>query len=232
MAWQRAEQIAGWFTEAQARSLWQAAKRVLPPHVIVEIGSHEGRSTTILAAAAGDGVQIYAVDPFDDPTWGGGTEAWHHFHNNLRSAIDRDQVHPLRRLSHDAGREWERGAVGLLLIDGAHDYPTVLGDIDLWTPFVPVGGTVLIHDAYSSLGVTRAVLRRFLRNGEFLYRGSAGSLAHFDRVVSRGPRLAQTARMVGRLGWFSRNIVIKVALRQGWDWALPVLGHQGREMPI
>lgn len=72
-AWRAVSLIDGWLSESQGRALFEAARQVEAPNWIVEIGSHLGRSTVILALAARPGVKVHAVDPFDDPRWGGGT---------------------------------------------------------------------------------------------------------------------------------------------------------------
>ena len=56
-------EIGGWLTEAQARTLWDEARVVPAGALIVEIGSHQGRSTVVLAAAA-PRARVIAVDPF------------------------------------------------------------------------------------------------------------------------------------------------------------------------
>ena len=38
----------GWLTQAQGRALWDAVRRLGPGALVVEIGSHQGRSTIIL----------------------------------------------------------------------------------------------------------------------------------------------------------------------------------------
>ncbi len=48
--------------------------------------------------------------------------------------------------------------VELLYIDGAHRYAPARDDIRRWGDRVPPGGTLLIHDSFSSVGVTGAIL--------------------------------------------------------------------------
>ena len=55
--------VEGWMTDAQARRLWDGARRVAPGGRIVEIGSFRGRSTIVLASAAGRDVAVVAIDP-------------------------------------------------------------------------------------------------------------------------------------------------------------------------
>src|SRR5215470_6074280 len=72
-AWGVAEHIPGWLTRDQAKVLWEAVQRLPPGAGIVEIGSHQGRSTVVLGRAARDrGVRLTAVDPFVDGRMFGG----------------------------------------------------------------------------------------------------------------------------------------------------------------
>ena len=57
--------IDGWLTGDQARLLYDRAAALAPGAVIVEIGSHHGRSTIVLAKAAPE-AQIVAVDPYEE----------------------------------------------------------------------------------------------------------------------------------------------------------------------
>src|SRR3954467_11819409 len=58
-----AADVEGWLTEAQARRLWDAAERVPPGGLVVEIGSFRGRSAIVIASALGDGPGLVAIDP-------------------------------------------------------------------------------------------------------------------------------------------------------------------------
>ena len=73
--WQVASEIPGWLTEDQARLLWDTAASLPPNALLLEIGSHQGRSTVVLAAAGkAVGGHVVAVDPFvEGRLFGGGT---------------------------------------------------------------------------------------------------------------------------------------------------------------
>jgi Methyltransferase domain len=66
--WSRASAIEGWLTRDQAWVLFEAARSLPAGSTVVEIGSHQGRSTVVLAAALEVGSRLVAVDPFD-PGW-------------------------------------------------------------------------------------------------------------------------------------------------------------------
>jgi predicted O-methyltransferase YrrM len=210
-AWKRAELVPGWLTEAQAARLWQSASTVEAAAMIVEIGSHQGRSTIVLALAASErGARVTAIDPFIEGRLFGGRSSQAKFERNVSDSGLSTTVDLIPRPSQQARIDWT-GEIGLLFIDGKHDYWTVTDDL-LWQQHVPVGGFVLIHDAFSSIGVTVAVLRHVLPSTRLRYVDRIGSLARFE--VGR-PSRRDRARIVGELPWWIRNILIKVALRIG-----------------
>lgn len=231
-AWALASRIEGWLSREQAIVLADAARAVPAGASIVEIGSHHGRSTVVFARAKRGSVQLTAVDPFDDPRWGGGESALVAFRANIEAAgLERD-VQVFRGTSQQAADAWHGGPVGLLYVDGAHDRTSVLSDLELWEPFVIDGGSVCVHDAFSSPGVTAAVLQRHLTNTSFRYQGSVRSLAIFRRErLSRAGATWNALRMTVRLGYFARNVMVKVALRRGWHGVLRFLRHTGPGSP-
>ena len=158
--------VGGWLSDDQALRLWTRALEVAPGGQIVEIGSFQGRSTIVLAAAAHDGVEVVAVDPHagndrgprEIEGYGAEAEADHElFHANLDGAGLHDRVRHVRAFSHDALGQVE-GPVDLLFIDGAHRFAPALADVREWGDRVVPGGTMLVHDAFSSVGVTLALL--------------------------------------------------------------------------
>jgi len=223
------EAIEGWLTEAQSKLLFSYAARLAPGDRAVEIGSHHGKSTVLLANALPERARLTAIDPFDDARWGGGAEAFDQFRANLEAGGVRDRVDVERAFSGDVARRWPADqAVRLLYIDGAHDVETASDDITRWQPFLTTDATILIHDAFSSVGVTRAILRELGRSNTYALKETVGSLAAFRR----GPvSVADRARLVGRLGYFSRNVAVKLALRRDQQWAARMLGHRGSHPP-
>jgi len=223
------EPIEGWMTERQAKLLFSSAARLTPGDRAVEIGSHHGKSTIILASALPEGAKLTAIDPFDDPRWGGGPAAFDIFTRNLEQAGVRDRVDLERDFSGNVARRWPTNKpVRLLYVDGAHDVKTASEDITLWQPFLTPDATILIHDAFSSVGVTHAILRELATSKEYALKETAGSLVAFQR----GPVAAiDRARLVGRLGYLARNVAVKLALRRDQRWAARALGHRGSHPP-
>jgi predicted O-methyltransferase YrrM len=216
-----AREIEGWLTDEQARVLWDRAGALRPPATLVEIGSYHGRSTIVLARAAAEGVAFVAIDPHAGNDRGPqeirGTDAEGEAdHRTFLANLDRggvgQVVRHLRLPSQDALRE-VAGPVDLLFVDGAHRYAPARDDIARWGARVAPGGTMLVHDAFSSLGVTLALLRVLVGSGGWRYLGRTRSLAEYRREPVRGAaRLGNAGRQLAQLPWFARNLAVKLAL--------------------
>lgn len=210
--------VEGWMTDEQARRLFERARALAPPATIVEIGSYRGRSAIVLASGAADGVQVVAIDPHAGNDRGPqqieGSSAEGDadnaaFRENLSRAGVAERVTHVRLPSQDALAEVS-GQVELLYVDGAHRYAPARDDIARWGARVAPGGTLLIHDSFSSVGVTLAIFRLLAVSGEWRYVGRSGSLAEYRREPVARPR--NFARQAAELPWFLRNLVIKVLL--------------------
>lgn len=222
LAWSRAEPVDGWLTRDQARLLFDEAGRV-GSGPIVEIGSHLGRSTVVLASAAD---RVVAVDPFP-PDWRyGRADTAERFIANVEHAGVADRVDLHRAASADVLGEWST-PIRLLYVDGKHDARSCLTDLR-WTRFLSPGDRFLVHDSFSSLGVTLALLWRLVTDHRSRYLGRTGSLALFE--VSR-PTVRDRLRVLGELPWFARNLVVKVLLRLRLRRLARLLGHHDAADP-
>jgi predicted O-methyltransferase YrrM len=208
-AWTAAEPVAGWLTRDQGRSLWDAARGVRAGGRTLEIGSHQGRSTVVLATAAKDaGNTVVAVDPFVAGRMFGGPATRTRFEKNLAAAGVSDVVELIARRSTDLRASWT-DPLAMLYIDGKHDYWTVRDDLR-WVEHLSAGAPVLVHDSFSSIGVTLGLLLHVLPGRRLRYLGRTGSLARF----TVGPPSARDRlRILGELPWFARNVAVKIALR-------------------
>jgi predicted O-methyltransferase YrrM len=233
--------VDGWMTEAQGRRLFAAAARCPPGGRIVEIGSFRGKSTIVLATAAPGGVEVVAIDPHAGNDRGPqellGFEAEAAddraaFDANLRAAgVD-------GRVRHVSSRsEAAHGAVDdpidVLYIDGAHRYAPARRDIAEWGRRVADGGTLLIHDSFSSIGVTLAILRELSGGRRFRYIGRTRTLAEYRADLAGGARARSTnlVRQLGQLPWFAKNVLLKVALSLGLGKIVRRLGGRPPEWP-
>lgn len=143
------ENVDGWLYEPEALFLHDLARGVRVG-CIVEIGSYRGRSTIMLAQGARKaGAIVYAIDPHLEAIDGIATYSAADrdvFIENIQKAGLTDIVRKLDMTSSQAVEGW-RESIGMLWIDGAHDYESVKQDVKLWTPHVIDGGIVAFHDS-------------------------------------------------------------------------------------
>jgi predicted O-methyltransferase YrrM len=218
-AWAAVADVGGWMTEGQGRALFEAAAACPTGGRIVEIGSFQGRSTIVLAMGSDPSVEVVAVDPHAGNDRGpqeiegfvAEAEDDHsRFETNLEAAGVRDRVTHLRRFSDDALDDVD-GPIDVLYVDGAHRYGPALSDIRQWGAKVNDGGTLLIHDSFSSIGVTLAIVRELVPSRRFRYVGRSRSLAIYraDASTNRG---RSVVRQLAQLPWFAWNVTRKVLI--------------------
>jgi predicted O-methyltransferase YrrM len=218
-------QIDGWMSTDQLARLYRIAATRTAGDQIVEIGSFRGRSTIALAGAAPDGVSIVAIDAHAGNDRGpreiSGFEseaADDHdvFVSNLEAAGVADRVRHLRQFS-EAAHPSVDGTIAVLLIDGAHRYTPARYDIRTWGARVQRNGTMVIHDSFSSVGVTLAIGRELIFGNRFRYVGRSRSLAEYRADLGDGhaDRFENAIHQLAELPWFAKNLVIKALLTAG-----------------
>jgi predicted O-methyltransferase YrrM len=235
-----AADVEGWMTPDQARLLWDCAGAVPAKGRIVEIGSFRGRSMIMLASAAPDGVELVAIDPHIGTDRGPqeivttealGQSDIEAFQANLAAAGVADRVRHVRELS-SAAQDAVDDPLDLLYIDGAHRFGPARADIVDWGRRVRSGGTLLVHDSFSSIGVTLALLTSITWSGQWRYVGRKQSMAHYRRDRLRGvERLTNPLRQLAQLGWFARNVVVKGLMVAHLGRFTRLLGHDGETWP-
>lgn len=227
-AWESVAEIPGWLTEGQARMLWDAVLRLPAGATVVEIGSHQGRSTVVLGHAARSvGARVVAIDAFVDGRLFGGASTRELFEANVAAAGLDDVVELVVGYSTRLRPEWTR-SFDLLYVDGKHDYWTYVDDLR-WSAHLPPGGEILVHDCFSSIGVTAGTLHKVLLGSRFRYLDRSRSLARF---TVRRPDLADRARVVRQLPWFVGNVFLKVLLRLRLRAVAGWFGHHGPYDPF
>lgn len=147
--------VWGWFSEEEAGLLLSTVSRALrelPGNcAVVEIGSYLGRSTVLLASAVHDlrpHGQVVAIDPHAGVVsiaggLGHGVPTYEAFCANVVAAGLQDTVCAIRQCSTDVS--WDQ-PIGLLFVDGLHDYESVSADFGNFERCIVPGGLVAFHD--------------------------------------------------------------------------------------
>jgi predicted O-methyltransferase YrrM len=235
--WTAASRVEGWLTRAQGERLWRAAAGVREGGRIVEIGSFRGRSAIVLAAAAPEGSAVVCIDPHLGSDRGPqelradhalGEQDHAAFRANLARAGVAGQVHHVRERSQ-AAHGAVAGPIDVLFVDGAHRFGPARADLRDWGAKVAPGGRLLVHDAFSSVGVTAALLRTVVFDPGWRYAGRDGSLAEWVRGRRESPR--QVAEQLAQLGWFARNLAVKALILARLRPAARLLGHRDGPWP-
>jgi predicted O-methyltransferase YrrM len=233
--------VEGWMSPSQGATLYESARNCRADGTIVEIGSFRGRSTIVLATAADPSVDIIAIDPHAGNDRGpqeiagfADEAADDHsvFLANLAAAGVDDRVRHIREFS-DTAFALVEGPVDVLYIDGAHRYAPALADIESWGERVADGGTMLIHDSFSSIGVTLAILRSLVFGSRFRYVGRARSMTIYRADMGGQPvaRVKNAARQLAQLPWFAKNVALKVLLTLKLGKAYELAGKTPPEWP-
>lgn len=239
--WQVVAGVEGWMSHDQGLALFDAARACPGGGRIVEIGSFRGRSTIVLASAAAPDVEIVAIDPHAGNDRGPreldgyAAEASADltaFRANLERAGVAGRVTHLRMRSDEALDHVDK-PIDVLYVDGAHRYGPASADVRDWAREVADGGMLLIHDAFSSIGVTGAIARNLLLGRRFRYVQRVRSLAVYraDLEPVWWARARNAARQFAQLPWFVRNLALKLALTLGLGRLLARAGRRAPEWP-
>ena len=184
--------VEGWLTDEEADLLIAATAHVLstfpPSHAVVEVGSYCGRSTVVLAsvvAVLSPLARVHAIDPHEGEVGGTdvGIEAtiptFDRFCANLARADLDAHVVVVRQRSYEV--DWD-GRIGLLLIDGLHDYGNCARDFGHFQPWLVEGGYVAFHDYEDYPGVT-AFVDHLRRTRAYAWVERAGSMVVLRRTA-------------------------------------------------
>jgi hypothetical protein len=183
--------IAGWLEPDEGRLLAGAASwavRATAGLPIVEIGSFAGRGTVLLASIAKraqPAATVFAIDRFDGVVGEAGIRLYRtgttlsDFEANVAATGVGDSVEAIA--GQPARIPWDR-RIGLLVVDGLHDYASVSGDFRHYSSWLAPNGLVAFHDHASYYpGVVRFV-------GELLVSGRYDEVARAGSLIVLRPR--------------------------------------------
>lgn len=125
----------------QSEELYRLAKQ--SEKAVLEVGSYRGKSTACLAWGSKDGnkVPVITIDPFT--CHGTVEDNFNLFKDNIKKAGVEDIVTPIPKTSDKAEVKDE---LGLLFIDGSHEYKWIKHDLLKFEPLVAKGGWICMHD--------------------------------------------------------------------------------------
>lgn len=193
----------GFMPADEGEALFAAAAQVAHLGPLVEIGSYQGRSTILLAAAARSaGTHVVTIDHHrgseeHQPGWA------YHDPSLVDPEVGRlDTLPTLRRTLHAAGLEdvvipvvgassvvahWWGTPLALVFIDGGHTQAAADADYDGWSPHLRPGGLLAIHDVFEDPDdggqAPFTIWRRALGSGDFRTHASVDSLRVLRRVA-------------------------------------------------
>jgi predicted O-methyltransferase YrrM len=162
----------GMMDEAKCRFLYDTVMHYSGRrHLIVEIGSFQGCSTTWLAAAGmRRGFEsLTAIDLFTGtPSWNQDIDTYDEFMRRMRVNRLDSFVKPIRGNSNDVVKTWPpEKKISVLHIDAGHEYEEVKTDIDHWIPLVDHDGIVIFDDYDSTHPDVKKAIHELLNGGGF-----------------------------------------------------------------
>ena len=221
-AWALAQGVPGWLKAGQARMLFDAVVALPDGATVLEIGSHQGRSTVVLGRAlrARSGTLV-CVDPFVDGRLFGGSSTRAKFEQNVSDAGHRGPGHPRGGVQHPPA-----AALVPRVRPALHRRQARLLDVHRRPA---LGG--LPARGRSGAGARRVLLDRGDPRGAGQgparpRRCATSSAATRWRCSRRRRRPPPTGRRVLReMPWWIRNVGIKVLLRLRLRRVAAAVGH-------
>lgn len=183
--------IPGWLEDVEAELLIAGAAYAIrggAARTLVEIGSHQGRSTVVLGAtirALSPESRLYAIDPHEgivgsaDARLNQGSPTYDAFTANIEKAGLAHLVEPVRSLSFET--PWTL-TINLLFIDGLHDRLNVERDFRHFAPFLGEDALVLFHDYASYYPGVIAFVDHLASHESWVVIAAAGSMRMLRRA--------------------------------------------------
>lgn len=179
--------VDGWLSVHEGIFLYKVAEKTKKGS-IVEIGSWKGKSTICLAMGSKNGYKqkVIAIDPHEGEFTGGkSSSTYQKFLDNLRKANVLGYVKPIVSTSENAAKKW-KGNIGLLFIDGLHDYKHTYQDFSLWSPFVQKNGIIAFHDGFCGhVGPKKVIVEEIFSNSLYSGFGVIGSIIYCKKITAK-----------------------------------------------
>lgn len=148
--WARIDKVPGWLFKDEAKMLYRLASKCKGQ--IYEIGSWKGRSSVCLGLGAQNNPLkpvVICIDPFtgskEHKVINPHVDTFKEFCANIRRNNLQETCFPYRRTSREAFVNFN-DEIGLLFVDGSHEYADAKFDIESWGGRVVRGGWIATHD--------------------------------------------------------------------------------------
>ena len=186
--------IEGWLDDEEAELLVVTTREILTrgsePKQIVEIGSHCGKATYVLAAVAyacDPRTRILAVDSFDGVV--GALDAGLQQRGPTLEKFKRMLTETRLAQTIDifvgcASTAVCERPVDLILVDGLHDYASVAQDFHAFSDKLAPDATAAFHDYADYFPGVRRFVDALLASGDWALIGQVGSLVVLRRAGS------------------------------------------------
>jgi predicted O-methyltransferase YrrM len=159
--------VKGFLDDTEGQRLHLLALEAGEHGPCLEIGSYCGKSALYLGAACRENrTVLFSIDHhrgseeqqpgqsfFDPELWSphsGTIDTISYFRRTIQRADLEDVVLPIVCRSSVAARFWQI-PLGLVFIDGSHDYESVLADFIGWKDHLVPGGYLIFHDIYTDV---------------------------------------------------------------------------------
>ena len=138
----------GWSMRYKEGNILYNICRKLKPEIVLEIGTFHGFSSAYLLSAIKDNDYgfLYSVDSNIEHL-----KIAHEYLKNISKNFElieafSSYISP-KYITTDYAFEldWDK-PIDLLFVDGAHDFKSVISDLDKFVPYVTKGGLVICHD--------------------------------------------------------------------------------------
>jgi len=190
--------------------LFNLAKICSKNSSIVEIGSFKGGSTVYLANGSkkGNNCKVYAIDTFkgspqhnkNNPHF----STLFEFKKNILEEKANDIVIPIINTSENARKIFDNKKIGLLFIDGNHNYNFVKQDFMLWRNLIINGGIIVFHDTLS--GGARKVVKEFLYFNKFKEIKYLSSITYAKKTE----KLCLKDKLFNLFSFIKRNLYLRI----------------------
>ena len=167
--WQLTDKIPGSFTKTSGFHLFEHALEC--PNLMVEVGVDQGRSASLLLAAAYvTGARVILIDSWESLLVDNLQKVRH-----LISKFPDVSVTIIHETSERAAALWMDGEADLIHIDANHYDDNPDKDCKLWLPKLKSGGIAAFHDYRSSFPALTDAVDRYTE--EWISLGDYDSLA-------------------------------------------------------